>query len=215
MRAYCVFLELNLSAHLKDYRGKRALMHIQKNLIVLFLILLMLSYRVDALTKEKDKTKPSWIKSCGRMLYQIASQGKTDLFLSGYAWHNRFTYTREQINTFNELSLGYGMGRGLFDNHGNWHGLSAIAFLDSHKNLEPVLGYTFLKMAHFENESGLGIGYSIVATTRPDLYHGRPFPGLLPWVSASHRHASLMATYIPGAKGTGNVMFILGKWTLA
>ena len=38
-----------------------------------------------------------------------------------------------------------------------------------------------------------------------------PFPGALPWVSASYKRVSIVATYIPGAKNIGNVLFLIGK----
>ena len=58
----------------------------------------------------------------------------------------------------------------------------------------------------------MGVGYTVLITSRPDILHGIPFPGILPWVSISYRRASLSATYIPGAKGAGNVLYVVGKW---
>jgi palmitoyl transferase len=156
---------------------------------------------------------PFWFKSTCQRLYQVWEQGNTDLYISGYAWHNRYTYSSKKIKTYNEQAWGSGLGKGFYDEKGDWHGLSAIIFLDSHKNIEPVVGYTFLKMAHFSTNTHAGIGYCLFVTARPDLFNNIPFPGLLPWASFSYRHLALSATYIPGAKGAGNVLFLIGKWT--
>ena len=51
----------------------------------------------------------------------------------------------EQIGVRGTQST-HSAGKGFYDEDGDWHGLSAIAFLDSHKNLEPAAGYAFLKI---------------------------------------------------------------------
>ena len=43
--------------------------------------------------------------------------------------------------------------------------------------------------------------------------HYIPFPGVLPLVSAGYKDAMLYATYIPGGKGNGNVLFMFGRWS--
>lgn len=144
-------------------------------------------------------------------LHQIWKEGENELYLSGYAWHNRYTYSRSKINSYNELAWGGGLGKGLFDEKGNWHGLSAIAFLDSHSKLEPTAGYTYLKVAHFSQDLKAGLGYTLLVTARSDINHFIPFPGLLPWVSIFYKKVSIDATYIPGFNKNGNVLYILGK----
>lgn len=154
-----------------------------------------------------------WTKPACLRIHQIWTEGNNEAYISGYAWHNRYTYTAAKIKSFNELAWGGGLGKGFYDEEGDWHGISAIAFLDSHKNLEPAAGYMFLKMASLNQSTSLGAGYSVLLTARPDIFHNIPFPGLLPWLSLKYRSASLMGTYIPGSKGAGNVFYVLGKWT--
>ena len=40
-----------------------------------------------------------------------------------------------------------------------------------------------------------------------------PFPGVLPLVSAGYKDTMLYATYIPGSRGAGNVLFMFGRWS--
>ncbi len=155
----------------------------------------------------------SWPKHICHRMHQIWNQGSTELYLTGYAWHNRFRYEAYKIKRYNELAWGGGLGKGFFDEDGDWHGLAAFAFLDSHKNVEPVAGYAFIKMKHFNENTRLGAGFSLLVTSRPDIFHGIPFPGALPWIMMGYRKATLCATYIPGAQSAGNVLFILGRWT--
>ncbi len=58
---------------------------------------------------------PSWAQSACQRLDQIWSEGGNDLYFSGYAWHNRAMYSREKINSFNELAWGGGYGRSIYD----------------------------------------------------------------------------------------------------
>lgn len=180
----------------------------------LFLLLLFVSLSSIAATEKTNcQSGPSWANHICHRLHEIWYEGNTELYLTGYAWHNRYTYPEYKIKRYNELAWGGGLGKGFYDEDGDWHGLAAFAFLDSHKNVEPVAGYAFIKMLHLNENTRLGAGYSVLVTSRADINHSIPFPGLLPWIAASYRKATLAATYIPGAKGAGNVLFILAKWT--
>jgi len=157
---------------------------------------------------------PSWSKAACQRLHQIWAEGDNELYLTGYAWHNRYTYNKDRVKKYNEQAWGSGLGKSYYDKDGDWHGLYAFAFLDSHKNLEPIAGYAFLKVAALNEYARFGLGLSVFITARPDLYNNIPFPGALPWASFSYRRASLSATYIPGSRGAGNVLFLLGKWVI-
>lgn len=167
---------------------------------------------VASITQTCSKWK--LLKPACQRLKQIIYTGSDELYFSGYAWHNRFTYNPERVRTYNEQAWGGGYGKGLYDEDGDWHGLYGIAFLDSHKNVEPAIGYAFSKVAHFNKDTGVGIGYTVLVTMRPDINHGYPFPGILPWATLTHKRLSLAATYIPGVRDAGNVLYILGKFTL-
>lgn len=157
---------------------------------------------------------PTILKRIGLRLNQVWTQGQDDLYLSGYAWHNRYTYSPEKIPQYNEAAWGGGLGKSLFDEKGNWHGLYAIAFLDSHRHVEPVVGYAFLKVANLTPDLKAGLGYTVLATSRVDIYNNIPFPGVLPWTGVFYKRTSLFASYIPGSSGAGNVLFLIAKIAL-
>ncbi len=146
---------------------------------------------------------------------QIWNEGHTDLYISGYAWHNRFTYSRERIRRkhYNELAWGGGLGKGYFDIKGNWSGLYAFAFLDSHKNVQPVVGYAHLFVAKLAPEVKAGLGYSVLVTARPDILHNIPFPGAVPWAGVFVKQLALKAAYIPGTSTNGNVLYLVSTYT--
>jgi lipid IVA palmitoyltransferase len=172
--------------------------------------------------KKEMSTKPP--KSCKywlplfrpfcHRLHQVWTEGHNELYVSGYAWHNRFTYSAEQIREkkYNELAWGGGFGKGFFDEKGNWHGLYAIAFLDSHKNVEPTAGYAYLKVANLTKDFKAGLGFSLLVTARPDILHYVPFPGAVPWAGVFYKKVSLKAAYIPGSSTNGNVLYVVGTY---
>jgi palmitoyl transferase len=156
---------------------------------------------------------PGWAQGACQRLDQVWNQGGNDLYVTGYAWHNRAAYSAAKIRSFNETSWGGGWGKGLYDEDGDWHGLYAMAFLDSHSNVEPIAGYGFQKIGRVGQDTRFGIGYTAFVTSRSDIFHHIPFPGILPLVSVGYDKATFFATYIPGGKGNGNVLFMFGKWS--
>lgn len=184
-----------------------------RKLLILFTLLgiIPVSYAesVEPCNKWFNFFKPACLR-----VHSIWTQGNTDLYLSGYAWHNRFTYDANRIPRYNELAWGGGLGKGLFDEKGDWHGLYAFAFLDSHKNVEPIAGYAFLKIHHFNDNFSVGGGASVFITARPDIFHNIPFPGMLPWGAITYRRFTLSFTYIPGTSNVGNVLFLVTRWAL-
>jgi lipid IVA palmitoyltransferase len=180
--------------------------HTLRTLLFLFL------FCSNAHSQETCSSWPSLLKGACQRVHQVYTEGDTDLYVSGYAWHNRATYSSERVKTYNEAAWGGELGKGLYDEKGNWHGMFAIAFLDSHKNVEPAVGYSYLKTAHFGDDFKIGGGLALFVTARPDIFNNIPFPGLLPWAAITYKRATISATYIPGAKDAGNVLFIIGKW---
>lgn len=174
----------------------------------------MCLHNACALNKPVCSSSPAWFKSSCLRLHQIWTEGDNELYLPAYTWHNRYVYSAYKIDSYNEMPWGGGLGKSFYDENGDWHGLYAFAFLDSHKNVEPVVGYAFLKVAHLNENTRAGAGFGILATARPDIFHNIPFPGILPWVSFNYRKASLSATYIPGSKNAGNVLFFIVKYVL-
>ncbi len=172
---------------------------------------------IPVFNTEEPKGCKYWLpffKPFCRHLHQTWTEGDTELYLSGYAWHNRFTYSAKQLREkkYNELAWGGGFGKGFFDEKGNWHGLYAFAFLDSHRNLEPTAGYAYLKVANLSKNFKAGLGFSVLITSRPDILHSVPFPGAVPWAGVFYKKLSLKAAYIPGSSTNGNVLYLVGTY---
>jgi palmitoyl transferase len=173
---------------------------------------------VNAFAAEHSKRCTHWLPLfrlfCHRV-HQTWNEGTPDLYISGYSWHNRFTYSKRRLRRkhYNELAWGGGLGKGFFDERGNWHALYALAFLDSHRNVEPVIGYAYLLVASLNKDVKAGLGYSILITARPDILHYIPFPGAVPWGGLFVKNIALKAAYIPGSSRNGNVLYMVGSYS--
>ncbi|GBG12744.1 lipid IVA palmitoyltransferase [Novimethylophilus kurashikiensis] len=134
-------------------------------------------------------------------------QGGNDLYIPFHTYHLRSAYTSEKIDSFREDNWGLGYGRSRYNASGNWEGLYAMAFLDSHSNVEPMVGYGYQWIAGQPQALHAGVGYSVLVTAREDIGHYTPIPGVLPIASVGYRDVSLNTAFVPGGKGHGNVFF--------
>ncbi|MFC3532753.1 lipid IV(A) palmitoyltransferase PagP [Vogesella facilis] len=137
-----------------------------------------------------------------------------ELYVPLHTWHNRAMYSADKIDGYNENPWGLGVGKYHYDADGDWHAWYAMAFLDSHHDVEPIAGYGYQKMWRPGGDWRLGAGFTAGLTMRSD-YHYVPLPVVLPTVSAEYGRFSLQATYIPGAAGAGNVLFTWARWQFA
>lgn len=154
---------------------------------------------------------PGWWQQIQTTASLTMESNKYELYLPLHTWHNRSMYTSEKISSFNEDPWGIGGGKYRFDDQGNWHAWYAMAFLDSHNAIEPMVGYAYEKIWRPAADWRLGLGFTAGFTSRQD-YLFIPLPLVLPLASIGYRRLTLQATYIPGSKGAGNILFTWMRW---
>ena len=133
---------------------------------------------------------------------------KTDIYIPLLTYHNRSAYSEEKIDSFNEQPWGLGLGTSHQDAQANWQGYYAMAFKDSHNDWEPIGGYAYVKNLLGSTETvNAGLGLTAGFTARSD-YHYIPIPIVLPVARVNYDAVSVNATYVPGGKGNGNVLFM-------
>jgi palmitoyl transferase len=148
----------------------------------------------------------------------IADQGSNELYVSGYAYHGRGTYTREKLDQLNEEAWGGGFGRTLRNASGNDESLYFMGISDSHKQPQFMGGYAYewvWPIARTGVETGLG--YTAMLMSRQDYLSGVPFPIVLPVASIGVKGAKLMASYVPRLsknRGNGDVLFMFLRFEL-
>ncbi|MCS0630978.1 hypothetical protein NX786_16725 [Telluria mixta] len=142
-----------------------------------------------------------------------------DLYFSGYAYHDRATYSKAQLRKINEMTLGGGLGRSLRDERGNESAIFVLGIRDSNERPQWMAGYAYQWMFPLKSQGGLeyGIGLSALVIRRHDWHDGRPFPAVLPIASIGGRSAQLLATYVPRLamfKKKGNVLSLVLKFSM-
>ena len=148
---------------------------------------------------------------------RIINDGDNVLYLSGYAYHDRGTYSPEKIAEFNEAAWGAGFGRTLIDENGNSNALFGLAFLDSHSDVQAQVGYAREWRWQFAEHAAVGAGFVAMLVSRSDMFNYIPFPIILPLASIEVGPVALMTSYIPklsGDGGNGNVLYIFGRINL-
>jgi len=139
------------------------------------------------------------------------TNGDNDLYVPFHAHHLHYAYSEEKIDTFNENSWGLGYGRSHYLDNGNWEGVYGMAFLDSHNDIEPMIGYAYQWIWGDQEALHAGLGYTVFITARSDIMNYVPFPAALPIASINYKRVSLNTTFLPGGKGNGNILFFWSK----
>lgn len=141
--------------------------------------------------------------------------GDVELYVPVLSYHMRFNYDQELLDGYNEFPAGIGLGKGRYNASGNWEGMYAMGFLDSHSKPTFMAGYAWVPTWRLSNSGvKLGVGVTGFLMSRSNYLNGIPFPGVLPVASISYKSLAVQASYIPSRRrNDGNVLFVWGKWT--
>jgi len=164
-----------------------------------------------------DAGKPapgSWYDPVWKPLKNVWDVGTLEFYLPFHTHHLRSSYTQEQIDGYQERPLGFGVGRGLYNEKGNWEGIYTMAFQDSHFKPQYMAGYGWKTFWKPVDDVRLGLGYTAFLMSRSDVFGYVPFPGVLPIASLGYKNLSLETAYMPGKQGAGNIFFFWFKWEM-
>jgi palmitoyl transferase len=171
----------------------------------------------DALAQQSDEVQPGlWAKTRTHVV-DIAEQGRWDLYLSGYAYHLRRSYSDTSLQKLNEKAWGAGIGKTLRNADGNDESLYFMGLRDSRRHAQWMAGYAYQWVHGFGSGQGLeaGIGVTAALVKRQGMFGGMPFPSLLPVASIGTRNVKLMATFIPHVairNNKGNVVLLFARF---
>lgn len=180
----------------------------------LIIALLCLSFKVSAESVEPVSENRSGISGLWENFKDDISltwnePQYTDVYLPFLSWHNRLTYDKDKTDSYNEMPWGGGIGVSRYSEEGNWSGLFAMVFQDSHREWQPAAGYGWEKGWYLtqDKDTRVGLGLAGGITARQDFANYVPLPFLFPLFSAGYKNVNLQFTYIPGTYNNGNVLF--------
>lgn len=153
----------------------------------------------------------NWRERAENQLITIYDKGDTELYLPFHTHHLRYAYSREKIDKIQENPVGLGIGRGLYDSDGDWRGIYAMGFQNSHFTPLWMAGYGYKTFWHPGDGWKVGVGYTAFLMARTDMRHYTPFPGILPLASVGYKNLGIKITFLPGRRGNGNVLSLFGK----
>jgi lipid IVA palmitoyltransferase len=188
-----------------------------RNLLIVILIMVLCSALQPGTTRaeEDNAAETGTFAKITSFVKRIFREGDTMLYLSGYAYHLRGVYSEEDLKDTNEEAWGGGIGKVLIDEKNRAHELFLFASLDSHNHMQVLSGYMKQWRHSFTDRLSAGAGFMVFIMSRPDIFHGIPFPGMLPVAIIEFRPFALLATYIPtvnkNTTGKGNVLFVFGR----
>lgn len=138
---------------------------------------------------------------------RILRDGRTDFLLPMYSWHPAFAYPNRDAQ--NHYSWGAGVARTLIDERDNERIVYALAFSDSHYDLQVTAGYGWL--ARWPLFAGLkgGLGYTVFVAARSDANY-IPFPGILPIAGIGTDRVMFYGSWIPFS----DVLFVFARISL-
>ncbi len=174
----------------------------------------LLSSNASAQESSFDK----WLDSSKNHAAEIWEKGNDAIYLSGHAHHGRSTYTKEKLAEYNEKAWGIGYGKTYRNENNNDESLYGLIIKDSHSHPQYIAGYAHewvWKVPKTPLE--VGLGGTIMLTSRQDYFHSIPFPLPLPLASIGVEKAKLMFAYIPRLsknKNNGDVLLIFARFEI-
>lgn len=190
----------------------REVLSLKQRLKILLFALCVFSLSATAGAESTDNPS-TWIKVKDSLSATWTSENY-ELYIPVNTWHNRSYYSTEKIASYNEQPWGLGVGKYRIDEDGDWQGLYAMAFLDSHNKVEPIVGYGYQKIWRPAEEFRLGVGYTIGVTLREDSNYLLPIPVVAPLFSVGYKELAVQSTYIVGGEGHGNILFTWLRWQM-
>lgn len=168
----------------------------------------------SAVSTASETPSSPWYSTAWTHVKDTWREGDIEAYVPFLSYHLPFAYTAEKRAEYNEFPAGFGIGKGRYNKNGNWEGMYAMGFRDSHGDPSYMVGYGWVPTWNIgKSEVKAGVGLTGFLMSRSDYFGGVPFPGVLPVASIGYRNLTAQAAYIPGGQGYGNVIFLWGKWT--
>lgn len=166
-----------------------------------------------ASTESQSWYGKAW-DTAGKHLSDLWNKGDIEVYVPFWTYHLPFAYSPQQRSDYTEYPAGGGLGKGWYNESGNWEGVYLMAFQDSHGKPMYMGGYGWVPTWNPINEkSRIGVGATVFMFMRSDINYYAPTPGILPMATIGYGPVDVQVAYIPGGEGYGNVLFWWAKYS--
>jgi len=167
----------------------------------------------DSKTAESQSWYSKAWNTAGKHLSDIWEKGDIELYVPFWSYHMPFAYSPEKRSGYTEYPRGGGLGKGWFNESGNWEGIYAMEYQDSHGFPQYQVGYGWIPTwKPLGDQFRVGAGVTAFIFFRQDIGHYAPIPGVLPVLSTGYGPFDVQLAYVPGGQGNGNVIFWWAKY---
>jgi len=152
--------------------------------------------------------------TASKHLSDVWNKGDIEVYVPFWSYHLPFAYSPEKRSQYTEYPAGGGIGKGFYNESGNWEGIYLMEFQDSHGKPMYMGGYGWVPTWNPINEkSRIGVGATVFMFMRSDINYYAPTPGILPMATMGYGPVDIQVAYIPGGEGYGNVLFWWAKYS--
>lgn len=167
-----------------------------------FIVLLFCFFSVCCYADGVDNTltKKDYFIKFYNLSVDILKTGDWNILIPFYTWHDRFTntYTREQIERYNESPWGVGFEKTKPVNDRDINGLGVMKFQDSHNRSQYITMYLYERNYFNKYDFKFNLGYGAGFSYRTDMWDYAPFPAVIPIISIGYRNIFIQGTYLLG-----------------
>jgi palmitoyl transferase len=156
-------------------------------------------HSIDATTPagaaSAEQSGDGWASRLWDGTKRIWTEGRHDVYLSGFVWHMPYSWTSEKRARFNDDAWGLGYGRSVVDARDNERMLFAIVAQDSYRRPMVMAGYAWVARWPVAGNVRVGAGYSALLV-RHESTSKYPLPLAAPVVSLGNEHVGVYVAYL-------------------
>lgn len=189
---------------------------LRKNHLLIFFLMFLFIFLLVSNSNAEERTELGVWQKTKNIFSNIVDAESLDVYLSGYAYHERQNYTDSQLQKLNDKTWGGGVGKTVRTENGNEESLYVMEIRDSVRKPQWMVGYAyeFMYSLHAAANLDAGVGVTALILRRSDWVNGVPFPAVLPFASFGTKNIRLMAILVPQVslfKNKGNVIMVFAK----
>jgi hypothetical protein len=133
----------------------------------------------QASNEASTASSTPWYSTAWQHAKDTWREGDVEAYVPFWSYHLPFAYSAEKRAEYVEYPAGFGLGKGRYNKSGNWEGMYAMGFRDSHGEPSFMVGYAWVPTWNIgKSEVKAGVGLTGFLMSRRHSLPGRFTCGL-------------------------------------